>query len=111
VACGSDPYPDTEKYGALRAVIATKDWMVTGAVERSGTPREWAERIPHFDEMDLVRKQPGPEKYFECNADESEPGTIKDRFIMTHLPHLLVEGMILAGLVTGAKQGILYIPA
>src|SRR5262249_53200899 len=58
---------------------------------------------------DLVRKQSTAEKYIVCNADESEPGTIKDRFIMTHLPHLLVEGMILAGLVTGAKQGILYI--
>ena len=58
---------------------------------------------------DLVRKQAGAEKYIVCNADESEPGTIKDRFIMTHLPHLVIEGMIVAGLVTGAKQGILYI--
>jgi NADH:ubiquinone oxidoreductase subunit F (NADH-binding) len=48
-------------------------------------------------------------KYVVCNADESEPGTIKDRFIMTHLPHLLIEGMIIAGLVTGAQRGILYI--
>src|SRR5207253_7970758 len=44
-----------------------------------------------------------------CNADESEPGTIKDRFIMTHLPYLVIEGMIIAGLVTGARKGILYI--
>ena len=58
---------------------------------------------------DLVRKQPDPVKYIVCNADESEPGTIKDRFIMTHLPHLVIEGMLIAGLVTGAKRGILYI--
>jgi NADH:ubiquinone oxidoreductase subunit F (NADH-binding) len=57
----------------------------------------------------LVRKQPDPAKYLVCNADESEPGTIKDRFIMTHLPHLVIEGMVIAGLVTGAKHGILYI--
>ena len=44
-----------------------------------------------------------------CNADESEPGTFKDRFILTHLPHLVIEGMILAGLLTGAQKGILYI--
>ena len=44
-----------------------------------------------------------------CNADESEPGTIKDRFIMQYLPNLLVEGMIIAGLVTGAQKGILYL--
>jgi len=48
-------------------------------------------------------------KYVVCNADESEPGTIKDRFIMTHLPHLLVEGMIVAAFVTDAKRGIIYI--
>jgi NADH:ubiquinone oxidoreductase subunit F (NADH-binding) len=44
-----------------------------------------------------------------CNADESEPGTIKDRFIMRNLPHLVIEGMIIAGVVTGAQKGILYI--
>ena len=65
--------------------------------------------FPTSMKWDLVRKQPGPVKYIVCNADESEPGTIKDRFIMTHLPHLLIEGMMLAGLATGAKQGILYI--
>jgi NADH:ubiquinone oxidoreductase subunit F (NADH-binding) len=48
-------------------------------------------------------------KYVVCNADESEPGTIKDRFILTHIPHLVIEGMIIAGLVTGAQKGILYI--
>ena len=57
----------------------------------------------------MVREAPGPEKYVVCNADESEPGTIKDRFILTHLPNLVIEGMILAGLVTGAQKGILYI--
>ena len=39
-----------------------------------------------------------PEKYIVCNADESEPGTFKDRFILTHLPHLVIEGMIVAGI-------------
>ncbi len=48
-------------------------------------------------------------KYVVCNADESEPGTIKDRFILNHIPHLVIEGMIIAGLVTGAKKGILYV--
>jgi NADH:ubiquinone oxidoreductase subunit F (NADH-binding) len=57
----------------------------------------------------LVRKMPGAEKFIVCNADESEPGTIKDRFLMTHLPFLLIEGMILAGIVTGAKKGWIYI--
>jgi len=110
VACGSDPYPDTEKYGALRAAIATKDWDGLLALLKEAELRGMGGAgFPTSMKWDLVRKQPAPEKYIVCNADESEPGTIKDRFIMTHLPHLLVEGMILAGLVTGAKQGILYI--
>jgi formate dehydrogenase beta subunit len=65
--------------------------------------------FPTSMKWDLVRNQTDPVKYVVCNADESEPGTIKDRFIMTNLPHLVIEGMLIAGLVTGAKRGILYI--
>ncbi len=110
VQCASDPYPDDQKYGVARALAVSKDWdgalALLKAAELKGmggagfmTSLKW----------DLVRKQPGPEKYVVCNADESEPGTIKDRFIMTHLPHLVIEGMILAGFITGAKKGIFYI--
>ena len=56
-----------------------------------------------------VRSQPGPEKYVVCNADESEPGTFKDREILRRTPYLLVEGMILAGLVAGASRGWVYV--
>ena len=48
-------------------------------------------------------------KYVVCNADESEPGTFKDREILLAAPHLTIEGMIIAGLVTGAKQGWIYV--
>jgi NADH:ubiquinone oxidoreductase subunit F (NADH-binding)/NADH:ubiquinone oxidoreductase subunit E len=110
VACASDPYPDAEKYGALRAVLSTKDWDgVLSTLKEAELRGMGGAGFPTSMKWDLVRKQPNVEKYIVCNADESEPGTIKDRFIMTHLPHLLVEGMILAGVVTGAKQGILYI--
>ncbi len=56
-----------------------------------------------------VRSQPGSEKYVVCNADESEPGTFKDRELIRRTPHLLVEGMILAGLVSGASRGWIYV--
>jgi [NiFe] hydrogenase diaphorase moiety large subunit len=46
-----------------------------------------------------------------CNADEGEPGTFKDRVILTELPHLLFEGMAVAGYAVGAEQGILYLRA
>jgi NADH:ubiquinone oxidoreductase subunit F (NADH-binding)/NADH:ubiquinone oxidoreductase subunit E len=51
----------------------------------------------------------GDEKYIVCNADESEPGTFKDREIMLRKPHLLIEGMIIAALVVGARRGWIYV--
>jgi len=49
--------------------------------------------------------------YVVCNADEGEPGTFKDRVILTELPHLLFEGMAVAGFAVGAQEGILYLRA
>ena len=49
------------------------------------------------------------DKYVVCNGDESEPGTFKDRDLVLFAPHLLVEGMVIAGLVIGAKQGYIFI--
>jgi NADH:ubiquinone oxidoreductase subunit F (NADH-binding)/NADH:ubiquinone oxidoreductase subunit E len=110
VVCKADPYPDSEKYGVVRKLVQTKTWDdVLGQLKSSELRGLGGAGFPTSMKWDLVRKEPDPVKYVVCNADESEPGTIKDRFIMTHLPHLLVEGMIIAGLVTGAKRGILYI--
>jgi NADH:ubiquinone oxidoreductase subunit F (NADH-binding)/NADH:ubiquinone oxidoreductase subunit E len=58
---------------------------------------------------ELVRKEPATPKYVICNADESEPGAFKDRVIHEELPHLVIEGMCLAALVAGAKQGYIYV--
>jgi len=49
------------------------------------------------------------QKYVVCNADESEPGTFKDRDILMAAPHTVIEGMILGGLVVGAQRGWIYI--
>lgn len=48
-------------------------------------------------------------RYLICNCDESEPGTFKDRIIVERDPHLLLEGMIIAGYALGAKEGYIYI--
>jgi formate dehydrogenase beta subunit len=56
-----------------------------------------------------VWQQRGPDKYVVANGDESEPGTFKDRELMLRLPHLVVEGVILAGLMTGASAGYIYV--
>jgi NADH:ubiquinone oxidoreductase subunit F (NADH-binding)/NADH:ubiquinone oxidoreductase subunit E len=56
-----------------------------------------------------VWRADGDEKYVVANGDESEPGTFKDREIMLRTPHLVVEGVILAGLATGATRGYIYV--
>ncbi len=58
---------------------------------------------------EFCRKAKGDKKYIFCNADEGEPGTFKDRVILTERPKLLLEGMIIAGYAVGASKGILYI--
>jgi formate dehydrogenase/NADH-quinone oxidoreductase subunit F len=106
----ADPYKNTEPYGVLRRLAQTKDFTgVIAQLKASGLPGMGGAGFPAGLKWEAVRNAPGHEKYVVCNADESEPGTIKDRFIIEHLPHLVAEGMIIAGLVTGARRGILYI--
>lgn len=112
VACQADPYGerDDKKYGMVRKLVESRAWDEVLAELKAAELRGMGGAgFPTSLKWDLVRKQPDPVKYVVCNADESEPGTIKDRFIMTHLPHLVIEGMMIAGLLTGAKRGILYI--
>ncbi|MGH9744715.1 MAG: NADH-ubiquinone oxidoreductase-F iron-sulfur binding region domain-containing protein [Candidatus Acidiferrales bacterium] len=110
VQCASDPYGEGERYQAVTRLLESKDWAGTFAtLKASGLRGLGGAGFPTESKWQLVRQAPGAEKYIVCNADESEPGTIKDRFIMTHLPHLVIEGMILASVLTGARKGILYI--
>jgi NADH:ubiquinone oxidoreductase subunit F (NADH-binding)/NADH:ubiquinone oxidoreductase subunit E len=106
----SDPYLGAEHYGALRMLVAARDWdAVIEQLKTSGLSGLGGAGFPTGIKWEAVRRAPGPEKYVVCNADESDPGTIKDRFIIRNLPNLVIEGMIIAGLVTGAEKGILYI--
>jgi NADH:ubiquinone oxidoreductase subunit F (NADH-binding)/NADH:ubiquinone oxidoreductase subunit E len=110
VQCASDPYGDGERYQAVKRLVESGDWAATFAIlKASGLRGLGGAGFPTESKWRLVRQAPGLEKYIVCNADESEPGTIKDRFIMTHLPHLVIEGMIVASILTGAHKGIIYI--
>jgi NADH:ubiquinone oxidoreductase subunit F (NADH-binding)/NADH:ubiquinone oxidoreductase subunit E len=106
----ADPYNGKPRYGAVRKLLETRDYDgVIAQLKAAALPGMGGAGFLTGLKWELVRKAPGDVKYVVCNADESEPGTIKDRYIMHHLPHLVIEGMILAGLVTGAKQGVFYI--
>ena len=110
VNLSSDPYPESERYQALKQLVGSRDWkMAFATLKAAGLRGMGGAGFPTESKWQLVRQALGTEKYIVCNADESEPGTFKDRFILTHLPHLVIEGMILASILTGSKKGILYI--
>ena len=106
----SDPYAGSPGYAVIRRFVETRDWSsILATLKASGLRGMGGAGFPTGNKWEIVRNAAGKTKYIVCNADESEPGTIKDRFIMESVPHLVIEGMIVAGLVTGATQGILYI--
>ncbi len=84
VDLASDPYPGAAPYGALRTLVASRDWdQVIAQLKASGLSGLGGAGFPTGMKWEAVRKAPGLEKYVVCNADESEPGTIKDRFILS----------------------------
>ena len=110
VRVASDLYDGKPTYGVVRKFIETRDWAsVIATLKNSSLRGMGGAGFPTGMKWEIVRNAPGTERYIVCNADESEPGTIKDRFIMEQVPWLVIEGMIMAGLVTGARKGILYI--
>ena len=110
VRVASDPYDGKPAYDVVRKFVQTRDWAgVIATLKNCGLRGMGGAGFPTGMKWEIVRNAPGSERYIVCNADESEPGTIKDRFIMEQVPWLVIEGMIMAGLVTGARKGILYI--
>lgn len=106
----TDPYSGKGEYKAVRRLLEAGDYPAAIAeLKSSGLKGLGGAGFPTGLKWEIVRNAPGKQKYIVCNADESEPGTFKDRFIMEHLPYLVIEGMILAALVTGATKGYLYI--
>jgi formate dehydrogenase beta subunit len=108
-----DPYPTpTDHYSTLaRARQGGRDEIARmfAALKESGLRGMGGAGFPAGTKGELVARETRTPKYVICNADESEPGTFKDREILADLPHLVIEGMALAGLGIGANQGILYL--
>ena len=104
-----DDYLATDGYTALRHALrigptgVIDEVMASGLVGRGGaafpTGRKWA----------AVAAQPTGQKYVVANADESEPGTFKDRVLMEGDPFALIEAMTIAGIAVGASQGYIYL--
>lgn len=105
-----DPYQGKPTYEALRrwAENPQPDALLK-ALETASLRGMGGAGFPTSRKWSAVRGAPGDVKYVVCNADESEPGTFKDRELLRRAPHLVIEGMVLAGLVTGATQGWIYL--
>ena len=82
---------------------------VVEEVKKSGLRGRGGAGFPTGMKWSFLAKPEGVERYLVCNADESEPGTFKDRYLMEKIPHALVEGMITSSYALGAKTSYIYI--
>ncbi len=96
-------------YSSLRQAVAMKPDEVLYAFHRSGLRGRGGAGFPMGRKASFLPSDAALAKYLVCNADESEPGTFKDREIMEFNPHQLVEGMAIAGFAIGAERGYIYI--
>jgi len=101
-----------DRYSTVRRLAADADGLAATCVERlqqAGLRGLGGAGFPTGRKWELVRNESAATKFVICNADESEPGTFKDRVVLEELPHLVIEGMLLAGLTIGAERGIVYL--
>jgi NADH-quinone oxidoreductase subunit F len=104
-----DVYEANGGYAALRKALSQMEpEEVMGEVKASGLRGKGGAGFPAGLKWSFVpRDHPGP-KYLACNADEGEPGTFKDRWILEHVPHLLIEGCILCAYAVGISHIYVY---
>ncbi len=98
-------------YATLKKVVTTMTpEAVVEEVKTSGLRGRGGAGFPTGLKWSFTRPLPATPKYVICNADEGEPGTIKDRYIMEGDPHKVLEGMAIAGFAVGANHGLHLCP-
>ena len=108
----NDPYAaPADRYAVLRDVLGGRLDVanIIAALKDTGLRGMGGAGFPAGRKWDLVAAQEATPKYVICNADESEPGTFKDREILATQPHLVLEGMLLGMLAVGAEEGWVFI--
>jgi len=100
-----------EQGSALRRAMNVTREAVIENVKNSNLRGRGGAGFPAGLKWEFCRKSNGEENYLVCNADEGEPGTFKERVILTEMPEQLFEGMAIAGYALDAKEGILYLRA
>jgi [NiFe] hydrogenase diaphorase moiety large subunit len=98
-----------ERGAAVRAALNMTPEDVINVITQSGLRGRGGAGFPTGMKWSFCRKAKGEAHYIICNADEGEPGTFKDRVILTEVPDLLFAGMTIAGYAIGASEGLIYL--
>ncbi len=96
-------------FSALEKALKMKSEAIVEEVKRSGLRGRGGAGFPTGMKWSFIAKPPGVPRHLVCNADESEPGTFKDRYLMERKPHILIEGMIISSFALGANISYIYI--
>ena len=96
-------------YAGLKKALTMTPQDVLAEVKTAGLVGRGGAAFPTGIKWEGAAKATGQPKYIVCNADESEPGTFKDRILMEEDPHRTIEGMIIAAHAVGASQGYIYV--
>ncbi len=105
-----DAYLDTGGYAALRkALTGMTPAAVLAEVKAASLRGRGGAGFPAGMKWGFVPQAAGAPRYLCVNADEGEPGTFKDRFILAHTPHLMIEGIILTCYAVGIETAYVYI--
>ena len=108
--CGIDRYLQFGGYESLkRALGSLQPDDIIDEVKKSGLRGRGGASFPTGTKWSLLDRQSGRPRYVVCNADESEPGTFKDRYLMQYAPHRLIEGMIVSSYALGAHLSYIYV--
>src|SRR5437588_11739115 len=109
-AANIDRYLELDGYKALQKALQMGAEAVINEVKSSNLRGRGGAGFPTGMKWSFVPKESAKPKYVLCNGDESEPGTCKDRLIVEHDPHSVIEGVMIAARAVGAKAGFIYIP-
>lgn len=104
-----DSYRAHGGYSALRRAVELGPEGTIAEIKDSKLMGRGGAAFPTATKWEAVAKNPVRPHYFVCNADESEPGTFKDRIVMEQDPYSVIEGLTIAGLTTGCDKGYIYI--
>jgi NADH-quinone oxidoreductase subunit F len=104
-----DAYREHDGYKSVEKALSMSPEQILEEVKTSGLRGRGGAGFPTGMKWSFLAKPEGIPRHLVVNADESEPGTFKDRYLMEFIPHLLIEGMIVSSYCLGANSSYIYI--